>query len=563
MPGFFVSNGKPIDALHNYDDSRCFSGSFSYNEWQVHWNSLNKFRRDKIFQQNEEYIILLDGIILNRKELEKKYGFDSWEKTVIHLIATGGDFYNELRGGFCGAVYDKRTGRWTVFTDHMNNHPVFIYCDQQHLAIGTQINYFRDWMKENRIPIRINPNWIKDLCAMGYVIDTHSIIQGVDRVFPGSCANISGFQKTEHCYYKINKIEQTRTENEWISAIDECFRKCVERIARKCEEEGYEALVDISGGLDSRMLAMAAAGVADNHLLGINYSESRSLDKSISEKVARTLSIPFLWYQMDGGQCLMNIDDFVFMNQGMNYYMGITGGLTLLSSLDREKYGAEIWGILGDVYEGAMITEETLDELIWDYPRFKTSSFFDKTISVAYDRKYDDNELLWFYLRGVLGGQNTAFIRQNFVECPPAYGDPEYLDLIFQIPYELRTKGHIFRKWMVRKYPELARIPYSGTGVRVTESDAEEWIRRFPVRVRKKVLHFLGIETDVSMNPIEDWYQIRLKKRYDDYFAQNIGDIERFPEVYELVTKLYREGQNAMDKMLAVTMISAVRQFIL
>ncbi len=337
---------------------------------------------------------------------------------------------------------------------------------------------------------------------------------------------------------------------------------------KKCLENGYKVVLDISGGLDSRMIASVVKSLGYNeNVIGINYAQDESADQKISKLVAKKFDVNLLQYIMDSGECIKDIDDLIFMNQGFNYYIGITGGRFVLENLDRKNYGAELWGILGDIYEGAMIVEPDITNLDWCYPRFRTSKFYPIRNKDGYNRNYEDNEIMWFYIRGMLAGANTAFIRQNFLEAPGVYGDVEFMDFIFSIPYETRTKGHIYRKWMKKYYPDAYDIVYSGNKIKVCVDDREEALRFFIRRVENKLIKTFNrkyFERTSSMNPIDYWLRNNpsIKEYIDKYFDNHISLLNEFAQLQNELTALY-SSDNALDKIVALSMISAIKQYIL
>ena len=566
MPGFFISNSKMM-RIHDCDDSRCLYEKMKHNEWNIQRNTLNKFLNDKLFAEFDDSIIILDGIILNKNEIEARAETDNWAEIVHQMYLDDEAFFSSFRGCFAGAVYNKTQKKWIIFTDQVSNHSVFVYSENGKIAIGTRINYFVEWMKENKIQRALDGRWVNDLFYYGYVMDSHSIIHSVKRLFPGSYCVVSlpTGSVEEITYYKVVKTDQKATDEEWIEQLESAFQNAVDRIQKKCDEYNYTMLVDISGGLDSRMIA---AHISPTNVQGMCFAESGSLDQLISRKVAKVVGIPIEQYYMDEGECLYEIDDLVKMNQGMSYYAGITGGKKMLENFDKNRIGIEINGLLGDVYDGAMITDAEIDKLIWTYDRYKVSrKFVDEIDYKGYNRDYADNELLWFYCRGMIVGQSPNFIRQNYCEGVSPYGDVEYMNLLFSIPYEKRTEGRLLQHWLRTKYPEMARIQYSGTGVRITKTSSEEAFRIFLFKARRKIKNQF-IKDSVrtrSMNPVDYWYEHKteLREVLDRYYLNNINELSSYAIVKKRVEKLYEsDDSTAMEKILALTIISAVKQYI-
>ena len=65
MPGFLVSDFEKKVELHNYA-SYCRKDEMTCSSYWMKRNTLNKYLQDKIFCQNEDYGLILEGVILNK-----------------------------------------------------------------------------------------------------------------------------------------------------------------------------------------------------------------------------------------------------------------------------------------------------------------------------------------------------------------------------------------------------------------------------------------------------------------------------------------------------------------
>lgn len=130
MPGFLISNLPRQTVLNNYA-IYCYQSELEYNGYWAKWNTLNKYMQDKLFCQNEHYILILEGVVLNKKELCDKYK-GTLEETVIKMYEQiGVTFMKELRGSFSGAVYDKEKEQWLLYVDPISTKPLYYYMDDR------------------------------------------------------------------------------------------------------------------------------------------------------------------------------------------------------------------------------------------------------------------------------------------------------------------------------------------------------------------------------------------------------------------------------------------------
>ena len=92
------------DSIITYDDIKCFK----------HMN--NKFEHDKVFSVDDNYIVIIDGVILNKNTLITKTKEKNWYDAIIKLYIEKGDlFFNDFRGSFCGLLYEKATSYCKYF----------------------------------------------------------------------------------------------------------------------------------------------------------------------------------------------------------------------------------------------------------------------------------------------------------------------------------------------------------------------------------------------------------------------------------------------------------------
>lgn len=68
MPGFYITNCAPIPPA-NDTTAKCVQEQMQLDAFTICRNTRDQFLDDKLFYQDEAYIIVLEGVILNKKEL--------------------------------------------------------------------------------------------------------------------------------------------------------------------------------------------------------------------------------------------------------------------------------------------------------------------------------------------------------------------------------------------------------------------------------------------------------------------------------------------------------------
>lgn len=69
MPGIFVSSYPGVHSPDGEYQKNLIRQEMITDSYVIERNTLNKYMNDKLFFENEQLIILLDGVILNKSEL--------------------------------------------------------------------------------------------------------------------------------------------------------------------------------------------------------------------------------------------------------------------------------------------------------------------------------------------------------------------------------------------------------------------------------------------------------------------------------------------------------------
>ncbi|MDU6483768.1 MAG: hypothetical protein E6538_17450, partial [Paeniclostridium sordellii] len=371
------------------------------------------------------------------------------------------------------------------------------------------------------------------------------------------------------CTYFICDYEQKNIEvDDAIENLNTSFKNGLKKIFEKNKEYNLVNLLDISGGLDSRMICYSAKGIKEENVLLDCYAQSGTKDDIISKQIASKLNYNYVFRSIDNAKCMLNIDENILMNNGATIYYGITGGKDMLEMMNPNIYGMEITGLLGDIYDGSMVIDRCNGEPEADYLKFRYSttlkygSDFTVNLDIANRFKNYKNELYWFYTRGMIFGMTSYFIRQNFTEVATPFGDKEFLKNYLSIPWEMRVKKHVLREWLIKCYPEASKIPYGNTGVPVNLSvkPYHELLRKYN-RAKQKIKIKI-LKKPLNMSDVQYWYDNNkeFNNYINEYYKQNFNLCLEYPKVKKNIKKLFNSGK-VVDKLIAVSTLSIIKCF--
>ena len=567
MPGFFICNNKEYNyKLNNYNNEKCKYDLFNNKKYYIARNTLNKFLDDKVLFENDQIIVVTEGILLNKQELLKKYNKDSLSQ-LFEVITSNDEFFKEFRGPYSGCIYYKLKDEWIVFTNHIGDSTIFYGNINDSFFIGSQFNYVLDAFNTSNNKLSLDKNAIYYMITYGYMPDNTTYAKQIKRLEPGQYIKINKDKISVHTYHRLThfyKKYENMSENQIIDLLDKKFRIAVQREFEKDIEYNYKHFCDLSGGLDSRMTIWVAHDLGYKNMLISNFCQSNYLDEVIAKEIASYLNEEILVKTLDDHKFLYDVDQIIKMNYGLSIYSGISGGLRLLDCLNLESYGVEHTWQVGDAIVGTFLKDE--------------SEINDKEISKVYSVKlvnridseqfknYEDKEIQLMYIRGFHGALSTHMIRSNYTIVTSPFLDVDFLEFCLSIPLKYRINHNIYFKWILKKYPKAADFKWENINARINEPKFMKKYKEIVKRAKFKLANTIGIGKNTwakyNMNPFNYWYDNdkNVQNFINGYFNEEIVKYDFDKDLYNDLMYLFENG-NASEKTQILTAIATIKYY--
>ena len=365
MPGFM---GIVSDKVHGFPED--FDPSFPVltsrkeetkrfeNAWFKR-SIIDKFMDDKVYSEDRDVFICSDGLMLNARELKNKYACEDNFHLLKSLYRNSpSSFPSELRGDFDGVIYDKNLDSWTLYTNHIGSKWVFYCFDKEArcFVFGTELKMVVAGMRALGIEPELCEEGAYFLLTFGYMLGDYTLVKGVKKISPGSALTLKNWELESEEYYRLrNKPYIEDSEDKIIKTLDELFRDAIKAEYDKDLEYGYGHVATLSGGLDSRMNVCYARKLGYKDILNITFSQSNYLDEQIAKKIASDWGYDFLFYSLDNGNYLKNIDLPVFVNDGLVLFSGSMHALKIQSIISWSNIGLVHTGMIGDLIVGSYL----------------------------------------------------------------------------------------------------------------------------------------------------------------------------------------------------------------
>ena len=588
MPGFIAHIGNNKIAFSEEKRSKLIIDKFENSTYQVERRVISKFMNDRLFVDNEDYLIVVEGVVLNNHELIEEYNASTWYDTIILMYNALGDaFFKDFRGSFSGIFYDKKQDKWLVYTNHIGDKQVFLYkLSDNDFLFASEIGFIVDTLKKNKIEISVNNIGVYFALTHGFVIEDKTLVKGVEKLIAGNYYKIEKNILSEHKYHRFTNKPKEMTKAEAVEGIEKYFTRAVKLQFEKDKEYGYKHITCLSGGLDSRMTVMVAHELGYTKQLNTTFSQSNYLDFTIPQQIATDLHHDFIFKTLDGGDFMDKIDEITPITYGSTCYFGISHGKSLYDNINFEPYGLIHTGMIGDAIIGTFFKKNEYNKEYKVGQGAYSLEIIERLQDYNFKEEYENEEIFCLYTRAFTGANQGQTYFQEVTESVSPFCDVDFIEFCYSIPLNLRYNHKIYFDWIFEKHPKAADYVWEKIKRKISkfenkepkkmviagnviphflDKDFSKWLCGFFLRrlgIRKKGQKTPTIVQDKvqNMNPVDFWYITNpyLKEFIDSYWENNKNYIE-----YEI----FKNDINHLfydcvfyDKLQALSVLSAIKR---
>lgn len=587
MPGFLVYIGKKDLNFAPETRSKLVINHTCGKDYQVESRVVNKFMNDRIFVDTDNYLVVVEGIVLNNHDLMKQYQMDTWKDCVIRMYEIVGDaFFETFRGSFSGVLYDKRQDKWLIYTDHIGEKQVFVSKTPNGYLFASEMRFIVETRKANRLSCTLDETGAYFTITHGFCIEDLTLVQEVRKLTAGQYFCLHGDKLEQLTYYRFtNQPNNQMTQEEAVEGIDKFFRQAIKRAFEKDREYGYKHFACLSGGLDSRMTVWVAHKMGYTKQLNITFSESGYLDFSIAQQIAIDLHHDWLFKPLDGGNCIELLEEATRITYGAANSFNLCHGKSMEDLINYEPFGIIHTGQIGDSVVGTFFTKLDYIKEVKVGQAAYSQEIIERLANYHFQQQYDNEEMFCLYSRAFTGANQGLLTFQENSESYSPFTDVDFLCFCYTIPLELRFNHKIYFDWILTKYPEAANYiwektrsyirPFTNTKPRImnvfgyevpcfTDPNFGSYLhgfirRRLGLQKKGEKAATVTMLTKDNMNPIDYWYNTNPAfrdfiqeywKRYEHLLPNNQFGADMRHLFYDCV--LY-------EKLQALTVLSAIK----
>lgn len=560
VPKSFNDNKTPIRPAVSY-----ITGGLKFDDMVLNYHSLDKFANDKVLIAESDFALATEGALLNAHALCRETG-EGLAHAIWHKYnVQGTKCFAQFLGPFSGAIYDRHNYIITAWTNHTGDAPVFYYCCDGYFCIASQVDWILDTLQRNGCSITLDEQAAYSMLTYAYMYDGRTYAQEIKRLMPGTCLTISlsdGQEKID-TYWQLtsDKFDLSHlSEDEIIDQMDERFRAAVALEFEKDREYGYAHIADLSGGFDGRMVNWVARDMGYGPILNLHYSQADSHEEEFTKKLAFQMGNTLLLRPLNDLNFLYDLERIISMNYGLSLYCGITGGESLLRSINFAEYGMEHTGMVGDVVIGSYLSSP--HELYKKGIAGAYSIRLLNRLDTKHLERYPNREMQMMYIRGMMGMNGTFMIRRYYTEGTSPFQNPDFLSFCMSIPVDLRAGHKLYDKWVLKKYPEAAQVAWTGNNLKITTARWHRYAKRVKGGLYRRTLGRFSKGIDKrGMNPFDWWWQENTKFRsyYQNYYDEHINNLPELSDhIKNDISTFWSECQ-PLEKAQVLTLLAALK----
>lgn len=456
---------------------------------RVHLNVFNP-ESQPIFNENGSLCIFFDGKIYDYEDdmdkLERegyKFKFKNDAEYCLHSFEEYGvNFVEKLNGSFVFIIYNLEEEKIFIFNDRYGLRPLYYSCNNN-IIFASEAKAILKYPKFEK---KLKYESVVDWFTFGKVLGDKTFFEGIKVLPPASIMVYDGDSLSMKNYWDFNyKPDYGKSEEEFVDELISTFKNAV-KIRMK---DNYRYGLTLSGGLDSRVVLAAMSANGRNDIFSFTFGPSDCDEVKIAKKVTDKVRTKNITLDITPEMIIENAQKAVFYSDGMNYlgvsfipvlfnvmrdyidvcFDGFALDMTLGGSfLDKRLFndGEDVLNLLFE--RSRLFSDKELEELfIGDFNAYKPKKKFKNEFNKIRG-KNKANKADIFVLKNHVRRFTTMghVLSRTTMETSVSTFDNNLIDLISKIPPELRVNHRVYRKFLMKLSPSLARLPYDNTMIR-------------------------------------------------------------------------------------------------
>lgn len=475
--------------------------------------------------KTDKYLIIIEGKIYNKSKGKLKEELERLAETVFDESNENKEdltkWLNNADGEFIVVIQNLANKRIALFNDSLGRLALYSYQNDYSLVITREISFILNLS----LPIQVDSLGIAQFLFFGYPLHTRTLYEQIKRVQPGTLFIVD----TERDYIKTINVHKYNLDNKFdelpemetiLNNMEELFLTASKN---RCEE-GFENILSLSGGLDSRavLASLEKASINYKAYTFIKDDNSNQNDVNISSDLSMLFNMDWNLLQLSQAE-QKDISFLLETKRGMND-LGNNFMVQFLRQL-LIKEGNKLLYITGDGGHRVLPSQlpavklNSLDDLV-KYIISSRSSLFTLTNVLKitginyYDfynelfnvlNNYSEQIIANKYVRFVIFGRGLKWLfegedrnRYWFWSITPFYSQP-FFNYSMMLPDSIKENYNLQKQFLMRLSPEAAaennalwRLPITSNKLKIILFAKDNVYPRLPLFMKRFVNRYFN-----------------------------------------------------------------------
>ena len=518
---------KSIKHQDNYKIDKFNSDFFSGA--RVHFGIFNP-EKQPVFNEDKSICILMDGKIFDYKGSENNLEF------CLRLYEEQGEnFIKNINGHFIIFIYNFKKNKLLIFTDRLGFLPHYYAQVNDKLLVAPECKAI---LQDSACKKQIDLHGVADMFAFSKIFGNKTCFKNIQVLPAGSILAYQNNNLSIRKYWDLNYQPDYKTkEGVFVEKMVYVFKKFI----KSRTQDNYKYGVSLSGGLDSRTVLAAIPTEKKHDVINFSFGPEKCDEVRAARKISAIQNMNFKHFEVPPEMILKNAEQVASITEFMNY-AGVGYILPIHRTiaknadivLDGFAMGLSIGGnrlekfhhinnetqFIRELYQSRMFSDQNFKDLFQEkyYKKIKPLPFMslkhdiENLQDTSFPNKIDHFIITTHARRFLMQG---LVLLRSAIEYIPPLADNDLIDLITKIPPEFRRNHNMHRKFFIKLAPELAKIPYCNTGVRV-DFPIVLWDINKRLRAYLEKLKFL--RPKVGYVNFSEW--LYYNKQWREYFVK-------------------------------------------
>lgn len=511
-----------------------------------------------VLHADSDVIFGAHGVWMNAPERD---WHDPQSKSHLRSAVASAAGFAETEGPLQGVHGDGIEKTLQLHVDVARQHPLYWTTCAWGILFAYSVEELVALMRAHDVPVTPDEQGAGLLLTYGSILGTRTLVRGVQKLMPGQTLSWTPDAVTTQERMPLEEIERDIDGfKEATSLLDDVFHDSVSQMVAVNRDAGRAQHNLLSGGLDSRLVALATARHLDGAPMStLCFAAMDSLDASISASLAQEHGWQHRAHDLGQGEYMMDTESVGEYDGCVNHLasahhrhalskerlpnMGLLGsgqGANVLLT-DNHKWGASGSEVLHAMTLNAAtrgVCKEAADEA-WratpDVQRFKMVN------------------------RGFLYTNSGAYSTAAFGVLWSPFTSGQFVRAALRLHPDIVHGQRAYLTWLAERFPAATHHlwerynakPVLGARLRRAQARA-----LWGARLRR----VLPLRTPKSMSPIELWMDSspEIQHFYSDTFRRLSPWLQHYPSLEATVVRDF-PTMNAMNKASVLTLLLATQ----